>query len=87
MAGTCVAGLGSPHDKPMTDLALSIGKHATEVDDYDGLPDGFPKQLSTEMAWCGTKLAKRPSYIYYLTDEDRLEIDLALASFYGQFYV
>jgi hypothetical protein len=47
------------------------------------LPHGFPEQLGTKMAWYGTKLAKRLTYIYHLTDNDRLEIDYALASFYS----
>lgn len=51
------------------------------------LPHGFPAQLNTKMAWYGTKLAKRLTYIYHLTDNDRLEIDYALASFYGQDHI
>jgi hypothetical protein len=47
------------------------------------LPHGFPSQLNTKMVWDGTKLAKKLTYIYHLTDNDRLEIDYALASFYG----
>lgn len=64
--------------------SLSSIKEATQDSRNErALPHGFPAQLSTNMAWYGTKLAKRLTFIYHLTDNDRLEIDYALASFYS----
>jgi len=64
--------------------SLSSIKENTQDSCYErALPYGFPAQLSTKMVWYGTKLAKKLTYIYHLTDNDRLEIDYALASFYS----
>lgn len=55
------------------------------VDDYDPkleLPPGFPKSLSSDLAWTGSRLCGE-EYIYHFTDNDKIEIDTALASFKG----
>jgi len=83
MAHMNVVKNSSRTDMYITGSPSSIKENTQDSCNEHALPHGFPAQLNTKMAWYGTKLAKRLTYIYHLTDNDRLEIDYALASFYG----
>jgi hypothetical protein len=48
------------------------------------LPSGFPSSLESEMAWTGTDLADESRYMYNLNENEKLEIDAALARFKGK---
>jgi hypothetical protein len=46
------------------------------------LPPGFPKYLNSALAWSGSQLCT-DQYIYRFTENDKVEINAALASFKG----
>jgi hypothetical protein len=83
MAYMNAAKISLRDDMHTTESPSSIKENTQDSFSERVLPNGFPSQLNTKMAWYGTKLAKKLTYIYHLTDNDRLEIDYALASFYG----
>ena len=46
------------------------------------LPPGFPKYLDSALAWSGSQLSG-DQYVYRFTENDKAEINAALASFKG----
>jgi hypothetical protein len=83
MAHAYAVKISSRNEMHTTVPASSIKSKTQDSCIEHALPHGFPAQLSTKTAWYGTTLAKKLTYIYHLTDNDRLEIDYALASFYS----
>lgn len=45
------------------------------------VPDGFPKLLSGDMVWEGDKLAEMYDWTYVLSEDQLIEIDVALKQF------
>ena len=45
------------------------------------LPAGFPNVLTGSMTWSGPGILDDDTYIFYLTETDKMEIDTALCSF------
>ncbi|KAL4789768.1 hypothetical protein BDV19DRAFT_382873 [Aspergillus venezuelensis] len=45
------------------------------------LPDGFPRELSSDLAWDGKELAKVYDWNYHLTEDDLKEVERALEHF------
>jgi len=64
------AGGGIPIDQ--------VDQHNEKVE----LPAGFPQYMQSKLAWSGPQLESH-QYIYYLTEDDKLEIDKALDYFKG----
>jgi hypothetical protein len=58
---------------------ISNGTHAL------GLPTDFPPYISSNLAWSAAQFRNEEQYVYYLTVEDKLEIDAALQSFQGAY--
>jgi hypothetical protein len=87
LAHTYTFELGSPQNIHTTDSALWVNEYTKDSYNERKLPLGFPKELATKLAWHGTDLAKKLTYIYDLTDNDRLEIDCALDSFYRKNHI
>jgi len=47
------------------------------------LPAGWPKELTGPLVWTTADYKDEASYVYFLTDADKIEIDQALKSFKG----
>jgi hypothetical protein len=49
----------------------------------DSVPDGYPVALTTNLTWNGAGLIDDNQYTYFLTKDEILEIEAALAAFKG----
>lgn len=49
----------------------------------DSLPKGFPIALTTNLSWNGPTLTDESQYIHFLTNDQVLEVEAALAVFKG----
>lgn len=49
----------------------------------DSLPKGFPIAVGTNLSWNGPTLTDELQYTYFLTNDQILEIEAALAVFKG----
>ena len=78
------------HPQPSTDrLPPALSSHSCDLYENDSkvdfaegaLPIGFPKYLTTDLAWRGSDFHKEEMYTHYLTNQDKLEIHAALLHF------
>lgn len=49
------------------------------------LPDGFPARVTGPLVWTTSDMQDESEYVYYLTDDDKAEILVALEEFKGEF--
>lgn len=80
---------------PSSSHAGPIGPGPTEEDSFLDqvdhtykeveLPPGFPKILTSSLAWSGSLLESQ-QYIYHVTEGDNVEVHRALVSFKGAKY-
>lgn len=52
----------------------------TGIRGIQGVPDGFPEQLNSPLAWIGANITEE-DYIYYLTEYDKADIERAIEYF------
>ncbi|KAJ4321287.1 hypothetical protein N0V84_005421 [Fusarium piperis] len=67
---------------PNVDKYLARVKRRQETEKFETtLPEGFPKELASDLVWDGKDLAAKYDWNYYLTEADIEEIDEALKNF------
>jgi hypothetical protein len=73
----------SPNNIPFLQPHIRKFQVEEDVTHLDTLK-GWPMYLDSPLAWDGAQFQSEEEYTYLLTDQDKLEIETALASFKSQ---